>query len=295
MDTQEFHYRIAGRSGGWQPGAHGGRALGTGLHFASHRRLLEHPDPRRIDVRASLRDPRGEWLVRLARQPVVVPVHLVADVSASMHLGAPQRKLDAVADFAEGLGLSAFRVGDPLGLLAFDGVAPQARADLQQLPRRGRGMGTALAAQLRAVPPPPRTAQPHTAAGLQACCEQLGGRDALVFVASDFHGVDEAALVRALTALWPARVVPLLTWHTSEVAPPDEQGWLPLADAESGQRRSLWMRASVRQAWHDAVTARRTQLRAFFRQQGCPLFELIGARGRFEPEALTRYFFESTA
>ena len=126
-DVHEFHYRLPARVPGQRPGAHHGASLGTGQQFAAHRRLFDHPDPRRLDLRASLRDVRREWLVRIQRQRTAVPVHAMVDVSASMHFGVDKTKLEVAADFVEALGRSAFRSGDALGLLAFDAGT---RADL---------------------------------------------------------------------------------------------------------------------------------------------------------------------
>jgi hypothetical protein len=295
--TFEFHYIVTGRSRGQRPGAHAGNSEGTGQLFASHRRLLDHPDPRRIDVRASLRDLRGDWLVRIARQRVAVPVLLIADVSTSMQLGTPFRKIDLVADFADGLGMAAYRNGDALGMAAFDGVLPHARDDLAQPARRGRGVGTLLAQRLRALPTPAKARRPVTGEGLLAAAHDVGAarREALVFVASDFHGVSALQIDAALDALWPAQVVPLLAWHPDEVEPPAGQGLLPLVDAESSRRRSLWMRTSLRRRWTDAVRERRAELDAVFTRHDCPLHPLVSSRGRFDAEAMTRYFHEQRA
>ena len=66
--------------------------------------LYDRPDPRRLDLRASLREVRGDWLVRVNRQRVSVPVHVIVDVSASMSFGFPKPKLHVVADFVTALG-----------------------------------------------------------------------------------------------------------------------------------------------------------------------------------------------
>ena len=292
--THEFHYLVTGRSPGQRPGAHAGQSVGTGQLFASHRRLLDHPDPRRIDVRASLRDLRGEWLVRIARQRVAVPVQSIVDVSASMHVGAPRAKLGLVADFVDGLGLAAYRAGDALGMAAFDGTQPLARIDLLEPARRGRGVGTLLAQRLRELPTPPASRRTCGGLGLVDAARAVASarRGGLVFIASDFHGIDLAHIDAALDALWPAQVVPLLVWHPDETEPPAGRGLLPLADAETPRRRSLWMNASLRQRWVDGVRARRDELERAFRRRECPLHALIDARGRFDAEAMTRYFHE---
>ena len=87
---QEFHYRLAHRSSGWRPGAHPGTRLGAGQEFVSHMSLYARPDPRRLDLRASLRDLSGNWLVRVHRQRASVPVHAIVvdpDDSQRLYLG----------------------------------------------------------------------------------------------------------------------------------------------------------------------------------------------------------------
>ncbi|MEY2655970.1 MAG: hypothetical protein RLZZ524_2998, partial [Pseudomonadota bacterium] len=270
----EFHYRLPGSVGGLRPGAHAGRGLGTGLAFAAHRRLFDHPDPRRLDLRASLRDPAGEWLVRIQRQRSALAVQAVVDVSASMRFGSARPKLHGVADFIEALGHSAFRSGDALGLLACD-HAP--RDDLQVRPRHSRGAGLLMAQALRRVAAEPVAAHAHApeqgAQALAAQLARLAGREGLVFVVSDFHGPLDR-LGPALARLAPACVVPIVVWDPAEVEPPDARALLATRDAETDERRTLWLRASLRQQWREAVTARRQTLQALFAAQGLAPFHL---------------------
>ncbi len=53
----DLAYRLAWRSRAVRAGAHRSTHRGTGGLFRDLASLLEHPDPRRIDVRQSLRDP----------------------------------------------------------------------------------------------------------------------------------------------------------------------------------------------------------------------------------------------
>jgi uncharacterized protein (DUF58 family) len=280
----EFHYRLRARVPGQRPGAHHGASLGAGQQFAAHRRLFDQPDPRRLDLRASLRDVRGDWLVRIQRQRSAVPVHAVVDVSASMHFGARKTKLEVAADFVEALGSSAFRAGDALGLLAFDGVE---REELLMPARHSRGLGSVMAERLRACRP--QTAGPSTIRGLQHCTARLAGRQGLVFIVSDFHWPTDA-LGGVLDMLAPACVVPMIAWDPSEIEPPGTAAMLAVSDAETGVRRTLWLRDAVRLRWRDAVKARRAELHALFEARGMAPFHL---RGRFDAEALTRHFLEA--
>jgi len=285
----EFHYQLPRRFGGWRPGAQRGLSQGSGQEFAAHRRLFDHPDPRRLDLRASVRDARGDWLVRVHRLRVAIPVHLVVDVSASMHFGEGRRKLDVVADLAEALGYSAFRTGDAVGLLAFD---QRERQDLFVPARHNRGNGALMARLLRDCRAAPAAVSPGSAlAGLRRATENLVGRGGLVFLASDFHWPIDA-LGELLAQLAPACVVPMVVWDPAETEPPSARALLALSDAETGVRRSLWMRESLRTRWRAAVAARRAELKALFDAHGMPPFHL---HGRFDAEALTRYFMETAA
>lgn len=295
-EPAEFHYKLPQRFGGQRPGAHRGTSLGAGQQFAAHRRLLDQPDPRRIDLRASLRDVHGDWLVRIARQRVAVPVHALVDVSASMRFGAQRAKLDLVADFVEALGHSAFRAGDPVGLLAFD---EREREDLFLPARHSRGIGSVMAELLRNSGDATPTTRPRTGHdaldGLRACAARLAGRRGLVFLVSDFHGMRTEALAEVLDFLAPATVQPMLAWDPAEAEPPEAEALLAVSDAETGVRRTLWLRDSLRTQWRRTVAARRAELHALFDARGLPPFELIDDAGRFDAEALTRHFMESVA
>lgn len=297
METlaQEFHYRLPSRYGGHRPGAHHGTSLGAGQGFAAHRRLFDHPDPRRLDLRASVRDVRQDWLVRIQRQRVAVPVHALVDVSASMHFGAERSKLEVAADFVEALGHSAFRAGDAAGLLAFDHAE---RDDLFVPPRHSRGAGLVMARTLRASQAGDDAGRNPVARGdrggidgLRHAARRLSGRPGLVFIVSDFHWpLDELEAVLELLA--PACIVPMIAWDPAETEPPEAQALLAVSDAETGVRRTLWLRESLRGQWRDAVAARRAALRHLFEGRGLEPFEL---RGRFDGEALTRHFLEAVA
>lgn len=286
MSAHEFHYRLPGRVPGQRPGAHHGASQGAGQQFAAHGRLFDRPDPRRLDLRASLRDVRGDWLVRVQRQRTAVPVHAVVDVSASMHFGALRTKLEVAADFVEALGLSVFRAGDSLGLLAFDAIE---REELFMPARQGRGLGSLMADRLRACRPDEAGAS--SIDGLGRCIGRLAGRQGLVFIVSDFHWPTDA-LGGMLDRLAPACVVPMIAWDPGETEPPAGSAMLALSDAETGVRRTLWLREAVRLRWRDAVAARRAELHALFEARGMAPFHL---HGRFDAEALSRHFLESVA
>lgn len=283
MSTEEFHYRLPERIGGHRLGSHPGSSLGAGQEFVSHVNLYDRPDPRRLDLRASLRNVRGDWLVRVYRQRTGISVQVVIDVSSSMSFGARRPKLQVVAEFVEALGRSAFRVGDALGMLAFDA---KARTDLFVPALMSRGIGSVMASALR---------QTETRAGgiegLEEVVLQLAGREGLVFLVSDFHWPLDR-LDGVLDLLAQAYVVPMIVWDPGEIQPPERDALAALHDVETGVRRTLWMRPRLRAQWHDAVAKRRAELDRFFTARALRPFYVTG---RFDGQAMSRYFFEAAA
>lgn len=279
----EFHYRLPRRLGTWRPGSHPATSLGTGQEFVSHASLYDRPDPRRLDLRASLRDIRGDWLVRVNRQRAAVPVQVIVDVSASMSFGSVRSKLQVVADFIESLGLSAFRVGDSLGMAAFD---EHERMDLFMPAVLSRGTGTLMASRLRQC-----AAGGSGAGGLEEAASHYAGRAGLIFLASDFHWPLDG-LERTLDLLASAYVVPMIVWDPAEMAPPAENGLLPVWDVESRSTRTLWMRPSLRARWIAAIAERRAELTERFARRNIRPFHVSGT---FDDEAMSRYFLEAAA
>jgi len=282
-EHREFHYRLPRRMGGWRPGSHRGSSLGAGQEFVSHMRLYDRPDPRRLDLRASLRNIQQEWLVRVNRQQASIPVHAVVDVSASMSFGSRRSKLDVAAEFVEALGQSTFRVGDALGMLAFDS---RERTDLFVPAMVSRGMGETMGALLRST-----SGAAGDASGLAEAIQHLAGRQGLVFLVSDFHW-PLAGLSTALDSLAQAFVVPVVIWDSAEIRPPAHDGLAQLRDVESGAQRTLWMRPRMREKWLESAPARRAELDEVFASRAMRPFYVTD---RFDSEAMSQYFFEVAA
>jgi uncharacterized protein (DUF58 family) len=246
-------------------------------------RLYDRPDPRRLDLRASLRNIQQEWLVRVNRQQASIPVHAVVDVSASMGFGSRRSKLDVAAEFIEALGQSTFRVGDALGMLAFDS---RERIDLFVPATVSRGMGDTMATLVRNC-----TGTAGDAAGLQDAIQHLAGRRGLVFLVSDFHW-PLAGMSAALDSLVQSFVVPVVIWDAVEVEPPTHDGLAQLRDVESGTQRTLWMRPRMREKWRESADARRRELSQAFAARAMRPFYVTG---HFDSEAMSQYFFEVAA
>ncbi|WP_144006573.1 DUF58 domain-containing protein [Pelomonas sp. KK5] len=279
----EIHYRIGAPASGHFPGRHRSRRGDSGFEFRGHASLLDAPDPRRLDLHASLRDPFGNWAVRVYSQRKAVPVAVVADLSASMGFAAAgessgSSKLGVVADFVDSLAWSAWRSGDSFGFVGCDDTV---RHDLLLPQSRARGAAGELGTVLRALQPRGRSA-----AGLAEAWRWLPQRRSLVFLLSDFHlPLDDVS--RLLLTLSTHELVPVVLWDRREFALSAEHGLAQVADPETGRQRLVWWRPALREQWRAEQARRHDELLALFgRQRLRPLFN----DGGFDADAVTRHF-----
>lgn len=274
---EELHYKIPGRSAGAHPGYHRGRYSGGGYEFRGHVPLADAPDPRRLDMRASLRDPLQRLLVRVHSQNTAIPVYALADLSASMGFG---RKPTILADFMASLAYSAYRTGDPFGFVGCDRAI---REELLQPLTHNKLAGHDLAARLRKL-----ENRGPSASGLLRAVERLGRQRALVFLASDFL-FDEALLAALLGALGRHLLVPVVIWDSREYLGLPQSGLVRLRDSESGRERTLFMRRALRNRIRRDFDRWRTTLVTRCTAVGAPPLTMVD---RFRAEHVTRYFYQ---
>lgn len=284
IGTEEFVYRLPGNAVSSRPGAHRSNSRGAGMNFVSHARLMDQPDPRRLDLRASISNIQKEWLVRVNQQRAAVAVTAIVDVSATMHFGSPTSKITVAADFLEALGYSAGGLGDSVGLYAFD---ENMRSDLTLPPRYGRGTGQNMATTIRASKP--TTSGAATIDALTRCVDTVAGKSALIFIVSDFH-FPIAQLERLLDPLAGALVVPIVIWDRAEVAPPSGKRLLSVRQIGGKNHRHIWLSQQKRSEWHNNVAHRRSQIAQVFAARDERPFYIT--RG-FNAEKLSRYFMEA--
>lgn len=275
----EFQYRAPWPAGSYHPGSHHGIQRGGGYELHGILPLHVAGDPRRFDLRASLRDPFGVLQVRVFKQRSAIPVILLADVSASLSFVGQTRKFDLLIEFANSLACSAFRVGDPFSFTACDSVV---RKELS-LPRsRTRGVGALVAERLRHFAP-----SGADATGLLAGAEQVAGARALVFVVSDYH-LPIGLLRQVLDRLCPHAVVPVVLVDSGEGRVPGV-GISHLYDPETKARRTILLRRSWAKRFEINLHEHRERLiRCFADHDLRPLYVI----DKFEAEAVSRYFYE---
>lgn len=276
-DPADIVYRPRGRARGLRPGAHRGRETGGLGTFRDQVPFLRLPDARRIDLRASLRDPfEGTWVRRFETR-TAVEVWALVDLSASMRFRGAGTRMDLALDLCRGLAASATRIGDGFGLIAAD----EAVRDELTLPATRRP-GQALDAVARLARAEPRG---RSADGLPEAARRLAGRPKIVFVVSDFRW-PEALIERLFEGLAFHDVVPVLLTDSAEDENLPEWGLLELDDLEGAGRRVVFMRPALRRRWRAREQARLAALARIGGAYGRPPFRLAD---RFDAAALSRH------
>ncbi|MGX2040815.1 DUF58 domain-containing protein [Methylocaldum sp. MU1018] len=279
--TEEFHYRVSWRSDSVRPGFHPSRRSGSGERFRGLAPLLKHPDPRRIDLRASMLDPFGGYAVRIYEQRSAIKVFAIVDLSASMEFRGAGYKMETLSDFLGSLALSAYRTGDALGII---GCSDKIHAEFSLPLCRHPAMALNLVKRLRRFRPKGTNAR-----GLAEAARCLPTSRALVFLASDFH-MPLTLVKRILISLGPHDVVPLVFWDANEMGGDAVLGFRRMRDLENGSEQLLLLRPKLRARLEESYRDRRERLVHLFLSHGRkPLF--LGKE--FKAEYLTRYFQRS--
>jgi hypothetical protein len=276
--TEEFHYRVRWRSDAVRPGFHPSRRSGAGERFHGLAPLLQHPDPRRIDLRASMLDPFGGYAVRIYEQRSAIKVFAAVDLSASMEFRSDSSKMNRVADFLGSLALSVYRTGDALGIV---GCSEKIHPEFSLPICRHPAMALNLVNRLRRFRP-----RGTNARGLADAARYLPSSRALVFLVSDFH-MPLTLVKRILVSLGPHDVVPLVFWDAKEMSGGSALGFRRMRDLEDGSERLLLLRPKLRERLEESYRDRRERLLHLFLSHGRePLFLDDG----FKADDLTRYF-----
>jgi len=281
--AKEFSYQIGWRSRGRHPGRHSSVQRGLGMEFRGHAPLIAYPDPRRIDIRQTIRDPFDQVWVRIFNQKSSIPVYVVCDLSGSMGFSGRMRKLEIAADIAASAAWSAFRVNDPFGFIGFD---EEVREDWMFASTTKVHGAFDLTERLAHYRPGHVGAQ-----GLQDVSRFLSRERSLVLLVSDFHmPLDE--LEQSLATLIRHHVVPLILWDAAEYRSLPEFGVASVTDCETGARRTLFLRKHFRERILQSFADRRTALEKLFMSLDMPpLFIEDG----FEADDLTEYFYQFVA
>jgi len=277
-ELQPIPYRLGWRPEGVLPGAHPGHGEGAEGEFRRHVSLLRYPDPRRIDLRASLRDPFGDLHVRQFSPRRAVAVAALVDLSGSMGFGEDASR---IADLCSLLAVSAQRSGDSFALFGCDA---QVREEASLPLSRRRGVEFEVRERLLAARPVGRSVD-----GLFEAADRLPARRSLVFLVSDFL-MPLPQIERLLDALWRHDVVPVVVRNTGAESDLPRWGLIEIADLETGGRCLVLMRPALRERWRREAAERNRALDALFARHGRRPFHLVDA---LDADALARRLMEA--
>ncbi|MGH8718935.1 MAG: DUF58 domain-containing protein, partial [Burkholderiales bacterium] len=263
------------------PGAYRGMHGGHGNEVRAVVPLEQYPDPRRLDLRMTLRDPLARLWVRDFKQNAALKVFVLADVSASMRFQGRRDKFALLREIAGVLAQSAWRAGDRFGMYAADeNLVPELC-----LPARvNRGAADWLKLRFARFIPKGKSAR-----GLLQAAARLPEKRALVFLISDFCW-PEKDLADILKSLAHHDVAPLVLRDPVEADDIPAHGIASLYDLETRRREFVWVRPSLNEKLRAEYRGREALLtRACWRFARAPFF----VRDDFDPIALTRYFMEA--
>lgn len=266
----DIAYRPRGRFRSNQIGSHSSSEVGGFGVFRDQIPFLHHPDARRIDVRATLRDPFGETFVRRFEQRQSIDVCAIVDLSASMGFVGASAKFEVAADLCAALAYSANRIGDRFGLLGCDRTL---RQDVFFPATRSRGLALRATERLREA-----SCDGAGADGFLDAAAALGASRRLVFLISDFRW-PAAFVERVFDAFSSHDVIPVVIVDSAEEAPP-RWGLLELVDAETGKRRIMAMRPRLQARWIEGECERKAMIARL-------------AMGRTRPPIILRDSFEA--
>jgi uncharacterized protein (DUF58 family) len=282
-ELRDAAYSIPWRSSGIRAGSHRSHLYGGGGQFRDIVPLLSLPDPRRIAIRASASDPFERLLVRRYEQPSAIDVALLVDVSASMSFNGRCHKIALAADLAQALATCAERAGDTFALLPFDKTL---REDLRLQRTRSRAAHAEAIGKLRRYVPDSPGVQ-----GIAEAATAASGTRKLIFLISDFlWSEDDARLAGEALAFHD--VVPIEIDDSLQLDALPDWGLLNLRDLETGIRRLVAMRPSLKARWRAIRQEQRNRTRQIF---DATTREMFTIRDRIDWMRLTSFLLYGSA
>lgn len=274
------HYNVGWKPSGQKPGAKRGLSAGIGDQLRAKVLLRDHPDPRRLDLRASMRDPFERLWVRDFYLNTSLKVVVLLDASASMAYVGTVNRLKVAENITTALAISAYRSGDAFGVFA-------ANAELIKSvtlpPRINKSAWLWVQQQMAKLQPSGESAE-----GLLRAIPQLPQRRSLVFVVSDFRWKD-GQYKQLLKALAHHDVVPVMLQDPAETSAVQKRGFATVKDMETGQTQFLWMRPALTERIEQARLKYSQDMKSMSLRYGVKPFMVNGA---FKSAQLNQYFLE---
>ena len=280
FSTETFDYHISWKTRGHRPGQHKSDQRGMGLEFAGHSNLLDYPDPRRIDLRQTIRDPLEQIYVRIFNQRSATPAVIVSDLSASMNFGIKKSKLRFASEISTVIANSVTTRSDAIGFIGFnDQTETEWWAPISYRPHRTN----LLIEKLKNYQPKNSSHQ-----GIKRVCQVLPNDHTLVFLISDFH-MPISDIEESLSKLAKHTVIPIVLWSKAEYKDLPNFGIMNLNDPESGESTTLFLRKKLKAKIIEKFEKRKVQLQNIFLKYDSPPFFV---EDKFDPLEMSQYFNE---
>lgn len=261
-------------------GAYRSTFRGAGLEFEDVRPYQPGDEVRSIDWKVTART--GEPFIKTYQEDRQLTIQLLVDTSRSMDFGSREKtKREAAAELAALVALVAGAQGDQVGLQLVD-----EHAGVRLAPEKGQRHVLRLVREVVGAP-----AHGRGSALVGVLEDELAHqkRRALLFVVSDFLGVDHEALARVLGRVARRHDVILArVCDPFEVELPSG-GLLVLEDVESAGRVEVDLGSRrVRERWKDDARARREAFDRMASKAGVDRIEVVTDGDVAEP--LVRLF-----
>lgn len=244
-------------------GAHRATGHSDSGNFKGFQAFSRHPDIRRIDLRRSVRDPFGQWYVKDYEPRTPVQVHILIDVSASMRAGGEPTPITVATVLSTALSHAAYSNGDALSIYACGSQIELQSAGPGQRARARSAQH--IYQHLQQTP-----AQAQGAQALLQAAQRLGARRSIVFLISDFM-FEPQYCEQVLQALGRHDVIAIVM-DTQPLDHFPSWGLSLWHDAESGQKRLLFMRPKLLQQWRTDQAARQHSLNKLLLRYGIAPF-----------------------
>lgn len=264
--SQVFDYKTTALVSSLMPGGHKSHQRGPGSDFYRKTHFLDEPEPARIDLNASLRDPFENLQVRSYRQRSKLDVVVFIDGSSSMLFDG---KIELTTHVFSSIYQSVNAAGDALSsYLLTDKLQSISDTD-------------SLVATFEQIGPEDNKATAYT-----EIYRTLPTRPALIFLLSDFHW-PERQLQAMLTTLSAHSVVPVITWMTQEYDGYPLWRFVEMTDLETGKSTLVFVTHTQKQLIKQHYQQRREYLNTLCRSFNQRPFWLLD---HYEAAQMNRYF-----
>ncbi|MBR7180459.1 MAG: DUF58 domain-containing protein [Kiritimatiellae bacterium] len=242
---------------------------GQGVEFDEVRPYEPGDDVRSIDWNVTAR--MDAPYVKRYSEERELTVLFVVDVSGSQSYGSRSRtKAELSAEVAALLALTAIRNQDKVGLVLFSD-----RIVKYIPPRKGRDFVMRLVREVLAAGEDARGGTDFE--GVFRFLAGVQKRRAVVFMVSDFMGIEKAEKLLRLTAARHDLVCAAVSDPAEETLP--DAGLVELEDPETGEARLVdTSNPRVRRAFAERAAAERAEIFGFFRKSGIDTLDLSTSR-----------------